>query len=253
MGFYIIGDLHGSNKDLIEVINKLPKEPCTVICAGDVGLEYGNAAMLHRYAKNTRKMKRRMEESGHTWYVMRGNHDNCYYRDHYADDDYFVTLDGFLTERQFPRIRYFPDQGWQGYLYDASNIYRHIKTLILPGAYSVDKYYRLQTGCSWNPDEQLTEDERDNLLYLVENDDYYDIVVSHTYPRNLEPKIEYLFMSGLDQNLIDKTTEDFLQKVSDKIEFTHWFFGHLHDDKELDEKHTLLYHNPANIYDYIKR
>ncbi|MBS5216388.1 MAG: hypothetical protein KHY79_11295 [Clostridiales bacterium] len=37
------------------------------------------------------------------------------------------------------------------------------------------------------------------------------------------------------------TFTDFLQEISEKLDYSHWYFGHFHDDIELDERHTLLY------------
>ena len=53
-----------------------------------------------------------------------------------------------------------------------------IKTLVLPGAYSVDKYVRLANNWSWFPQEQCNEEEMAAGVALAQSDSY-DLVLSH--------------------------------------------------------------------------
>ena len=59
--------------------------------------------------------------------------------------------------------------------------------LILGGAYSVDKEYRLKNGWNWFSDEQMSEDERNRILNLIEYLNHYDYILSHTAPISEEP------------------------------------------------------------------
>lgn len=62
--------------------------------------------------------------------------------------------------------------------------------LFLPGAYSIDKDYRLTKGYPYNPKEQLNHFEMNNLInkleYFLLNDNI-DFVISHTFPLSWEP------------------------------------------------------------------
>ena len=82
-----------------------------------------------------------------------------------------------------------------------------IKTLVLPGAYSVDKYVRLANNWSWFPQEQCNEEEMAAGIALAQSDSY-DLVLSHTCPIIYEPTD--LFLSVVDQSTVDKTTERWL-------------------------------------------
>lgn len=53
------------------------------------------------------------------------------------------------VEVSYPHIKYASDRAA---LYTIADQL----TLVIPGAYSVDKYYRLQMGWNWFPGEQLT-------------------------------------------------------------------------------------------------
>ena len=47
-----------------------------------------------------------------------------------------------------------------------------------------------------------------------------------------------------DPNWMNPQTDvltDFLDELEDKLQFRHWYYGHFHVDKNVDEKHTVLF------------
>ena len=40
---------------------------------------------------------------------------------------------------------------------------------------------------------------------------------------------------------------NFLFTVDKQLEFTHWYFGHYHIDREIDDKHTALYQDVIKL------
>ena len=57
------------------------------------------------------------------------------------------------------------------------------KSIVIGGAYSVDKYYRLQRGMNWFPDEQPSDEiklKTEKQLSAVNWN--VDIVLTHTWP-----------------------------------------------------------------------
>ena len=195
---------------------------------------------------------------------MRGNHDSSYWDRHaywdktqacyIANDGWAFTDDHmYLYQKKYPNILYVADGGG---IYNIGNY----NFLMIPGAYSVDKWYRLRMGYPYNPNEQLTEEQWQDLYRIIkvwcDLNFEIDFVIGHTFPYKLQPEIEYLFMEGLDQSAIDKTTEHWLDTLSELYEtnfaFKHYFGGHFHDDKQLTDKYTMLYHNIINIEDYIE-
>ncbi len=69
--------------------------------------------------------------------------------------------------------------------------------LVCGGAYSVDKYYRLQRGWNWWPDEQPNELTK-GLVRFMATRYPIDIMLTHTCPLRFEPK--ELFLDGIDQS-----------------------------------------------------
>ena len=84
--------------------------------------------------------------------------------------------------------------------------------LVIGGAYSVDKNYRLQMGYNWYPSEQPSEEIKDKLLMYVEKNPQIDVVLSHTCPYKYLPR--EVFMKGINPLKVDYSTEFFLDKLS---------------------------------------
>lgn len=243
---YITGDKHGSHlayADAIEQIDNPTEEDVIIVC-GDAGLEYGGQVM-----GSCRKVMKKFPGS---WLIMRGNHDNRYWRDHMTQDGWNVSYKfdrATLVQKKYSNIHYVVDGG------DVYNIDGHI-FLMIPGAYSVDKHYRLRSGLPYEPEEQLTPEEMRKLLAITEiHKDKIEFVCGHTFPRKIEPKLKYLFMDIIDQSSVDKGMEDFLDKVMEIVEgeahFKQYFGAHFHDDKVLSDKYTILYNTVAKMEDYI--
>ena len=106
------------------------------------------------------------------------------------------------------------------------------KILVIGGAYSVDKQYRLLHGYKWFKDEQLTKKEMDTILDKVKGK-HFDIVLTHTCPYKYEPR--EVFMQGLDQSKVDKSMEIFLDEIEENISYDKWYCGHYHTEKQIDK------------------
>lgn len=222
----VTGDTHGRvHGRIVEIANKYPDfkpEETGIIILGDVGLNY----YLSRTEKKNKKI---INESGYTLFCIRGNHER-----RPEDVPGMTTIydsevkNNLWIEEDFPNIKYLKD----GYEYNFGGYH----CLILGGAYSIDKWWRLQQAAArgesfsgWFENEQLNEEEREAILEEVWNCDY-DFVFSHTAPISWEPTD--LFLSFVDQSTVDKTTEYFLESVKEILgSWGIWCFGHYHADR----------------------
>ena len=112
---------------------------------------------------------------------------------------------------------------------------RVLTALVCGGAYSVDKDYRLRRGWHWWPDEQPNELTK-GLVRLMAVEKQIDIMLTHTCPLRFEPT--ELFISGIDQNTVDKSTEQFFDEIYSLFpayQEPMWYFGHFHGNKYTDE------------------
>lgn len=208
----VTGDCHGQ----FSRFKHLDKTSNTgVIILGDVGLNYNLDENDHVRKKSL------CNHYPHTFYCVRGNHEarpGEYLGMKLIHDE---NVGGAVwIEEEFPRIRYFCD--WGFYTIDGLSV------LVIGGAYSVDKYYRLAQGYKWFEDEQLAPFEREACMRNIKHKEF-DLVLSHTCPLSLQPTD--LFLRGLDQSTVDNSMEIWLEELANKVEWKLWLFGHYHADR----------------------
>ena len=47
-------------------------------------------------------------------------------------------------------------------------------------------------------------------------------------------------LPGLDQSMVDHSTEEWLDKIEDRLNYKDWFCGHWHIDKRIDKMHFMM-------------
>ena len=133
-------------------------------------------------------------------------------------------------EEAYPSVLFAKD----GEIYALEGL-RHI---VIGGAYSVDKFYRLSRGYGWWSDEQPSEEIKQYVeQQLKEN--AIDVVLSHTCPFKYEPVEE--FLPGIDQSTVDDSTEKWLDVIEETTDYMAWFCGHWHTNKRIDKMHFLFH------------
>ena len=125
--------------------------------------------------------------------------------------------------------------GVDGALYNIDGL----RCIAIGGAYSVDKYYRIESGYAWFADEQPSDAIKNyvnNQLLSVSHK--VDVVFSHTCPFKYEPR--EMFLSCIDQATVDDSTEKWLDSIEDKLDYKAWYCGHWHTNKRIDKMHFLF-------------
>lgn len=224
--WFLLGNLHGESYPIKKFYEKnngrlsLDFQKNYFILLGDVG---ANFALKRQRDIN---FKKELSKYPFTYICLRGNHEA---RVKTAIDlhpqawEEKQKYNGIIyVEKEFPNIEYLSDipaiYNFAGY-----------KVFSIPGAYSVDKFYRLQRGWTWYADEQLTEQEMMIGKQLKEDNPDIDLVISHTCPIIYEPTD--LFIPGLDQTLVDKSMERFLGEIEFDFNYKRWAWGHFHADR----------------------
>lgn len=111
-----------------------------------------------------------------------------------------------------------------------------IKFFTFGGAYSIDKMYRSE-GISWFPEETPSRAEYEEGWSNLEKSGFQvDYILTHTGPREIVAQMGYGELSDEEVEL-----RRFLQRVADHTEFTAWYFGHFHEDTEVEEIFFCLY------------
>ena len=210
---YITGDTH---RDFSRVY-KLKKD-CDnmLIVLGDVGINY----YLNEEDKNCKEYLKKLKLK---LFCVRGNHEER--PENIANYKEVEMFGGkVFIEEEYPNLIFAKDG--ETYNIDGKKI------LVIGGAYSVDKQYRLLHGYKWFKDEQLTKEEMDTILEKVKGK-HFDIVLTHTCPYKYEPR--EVFMQGLDQSKVDKSMEHFLDEIEENISYDKWYCGHYHTEKQVDK------------------
>lgn len=135
-----------------------------------------------------------------------------------------------FTEDRYPNILFAKD----GEIYDLDGQ----KAIAIGGAYSIDKAWRVE-GRSWWPDEQPSEEIKSRVEQSLENCSWsIDIVLSHTTPLKYEPT--EVFIRGVDQSKVDKSTEIWLDSIEDRLTYRKWYCGHYHTEKKIDRLQIMF-------------
>ena len=143
---------------------------------------------------------------------------------------------------KWPKLRYFKDWG----VYTLNNY----KVAVVGGAYSVDKFYRLQHNFRWFEDEQLDIDEMIHCTRDFTNLKV-DFIFSHTCPVSWEPTD--MFLTSVDQSTVDKSMELFLDELAKVFDWNIWCFGHYHADR-IERPHVeQFFQNIENLNDITTR
>ena len=112
------------------------------------------------------------------------------------------------------------------------------KCLVIGGAYSVDKFYRLSMGYKWWADEQPTLTIKEYVEQQCKTHPV-DMVFSHTCPYKYAPT--ECFLPGLDQSTVDNSTEHWLDTIEEMLDYKAWYLGHWHINKRIDKLHFLMH------------
>ena len=234
----ITGDTHRNFARFKNYSKEIQKDVNTaVIILGDAGINVTNDEHDNQI-KNflTKRFNFRI-------YCVRGNHELRPQDVSGMKLVYDEDVDGEVyMQDKWPSIRYFKDWG----IYTINGF----KIAVIGGAYSVDKFYRLQNGAFWNESEQLTNEEM--LACTVDlTNQKVDFVFTHTCPICWEPTD--LFLNSINQASVDKSMELFLEEVAQCFDWKIFFFGHFHADRIERPYVEQFYRDTENIQDTYNR
>lgn len=212
---YITGDTH---RDFSRIWNLCRKCNTTtediIIILGDAGINY-----FGDLDNKDRLVKERLSKLPITIFCIHGNHEMrpqnipSYERIEWHGGQVF-------QEKKFPNLLFAID----GEIYELDGK----RCIVIGGAYSIDKHYRLTHGLHWFADEQPSEEVKRHVEAVLAEQEI-DIVLSHTCPKKYEPT--EVFLKGIDQSRVDKSTEEWLDTIEESISYKKWYCGHYHTEK----------------------
>jgi len=124
------------------------------------------------------------------------------------------------------------------------------KFLVLGGARSLDKKKRIPDKTWWEG-EYWSEKEKSELFKLLEADNKFDLVISHTGPH----RINYLKFGDMGDIYFHDEVAFLNDQIDERIQFHEWFYSHwmyandeFYIDPETGRKYQYLFKTTRLIY-----
>jgi len=223
--FYITGDTHGDFSRLYSFCDLVqPSLDDVLIVLGDAGINYYGDS-------RDKKMKSRISyKYPLTLFCIHGNHEMRPTETGLPYKEKLFYGGIVYYEEAFPNILFAKD----GEIYNFPTPEGEKTCLVIGGAYSVDKFYRIHKGYNWFPSEQPSEEIKKYVEdQIAKVGKKVDVVLSHTTPLKYEP-VE-VFLPMIDQSTVDKTTEVWLNDIEASLDYQKWYCGHYHTEKLIDK------------------
>ena len=243
----ITGDTHGRvSQRILNIARNYPDlvpEETAIIILGDAGINF-------YLNKTDKKNKYQINNYGYKIYCVRGNHEERPQNIDTMKFDYDQEVGNWIYwEEDYPNIKYLAD----GAIYN----FKGYRCLAIGGAYSVDKWWRLQQAAAqgssfsgWFEDELLTKEEMDAISSSI-NGEEVDFVFTHTCPHSFEPTD--LFLDCVDQSTVDKSMEYWLEDLRHIFSWKIWCFGHFHADRIERPRVEQFYYSYEEIDNVFNR
>lgn len=95
-------------------------------------------------------------------------------------------------------------------------------------------------GRSWWPEEMPSDEEYLTALETLERAKWkVDYVITHCAPTSIA--------RIMNRHYKPDTLTDFLELINKKLDFHYWLLGHYHDNRNLTEKHILIWEQIVQI------
>ncbi len=220
---YITGDTHGDFSRCYNLCNDAQTTHDDVlIILGDAGFNYYGGR------RDANEKSRVCKKYPITFFCIHGNHEMRPEETGRYKKKMFWGGEVWFEEKH-PNILFAID----GEIYTIPTPNGDVKCLVIGGAYSVDKWYRLMNGYRWWASEQPSDEIKKRVEnHIAEVGNMVDVVLSHTCPVKYEPT--EAFLPSVDQSTVDKSTEVWLGKIEEMLEYKKWYCGHYHIIKKID-------------------
>ena len=213
---YVTGDLHGEYSRFQKTgIKKLKKGDTLIVC-GDFGFVWDGGA------KEKKILKKIGKKRFNTVFVT-GCHDNYDLLKEYPESEWcggkVRVLSGKLM--QLCRGEIYTREGKSFFAFG--------------GGESADAMLREENHFWW-PEEQPTPEEEEYAFKKLEQwGNKVDYIITHDAPISI---CEFLNLPPIDVN---SRINNMLEKVGKTVTFKRWFFGKLHQDKVITNRHHAVY------------
>lgn len=248
MAIYITGDCHGDyrrfNTESFPEQKEMTKEDYMIVC-GDFGFWSESSEQIW--------WRKWLEKKPFSTLWVDGNHENYDLLKKYPVEEWH----GGKIQRITPSIihlmrgqvfeidgcRIFTFGGAQshdidGGILDPDDLEFHEKKKVLDQSCLP---YRINHISWWREELPSKEEYEEGLRNVKVCGNGVDYIITHC----ASSTIQAILGGGMYKP--DRLT-DYFMEVEGKLQFKKWFFGHYHDNRNVDEKHILLYEQMIQIW-----
>lgn len=257
MGIYITADIHGNPFSRLNTENFYEQKEFGKNKYENIVIQLGDCGIIWNRDEETKEEKYKLkwlEDKHFTFAFCDSNHDNVPRLDSYP----IIEWNGGLVNQIRPNVLRLR----RGEVYTIENK----KFFCFGGATSHDisdgiidydedgewkkkakkldrqgKYMYRINGLSWWPEELPSQEEMDNGIKNLEKHDWkVDYIITHSPPASVLALIGH----GIyDQDILTTYLED----VRSKTDFKRHYMGHMHINRQLNERDILLYEQIIRI------
>lgn len=226
---YITGDTHiPIDIHKLSIVNfpeqkQMTKNDFVIIC-GDFG------GIWNRSEEEIYWLKW-LNEKNFTTLFVDGNHENFDLLNSYESGHFY----GGKVHRILANIYHL----MRGQIFD----FNGTKFFTMGGAESHDKQYRRENISWWKEEIPSCQEYEEGLTNLDKYNWNVDYVLTHAGPKSI--------INNMIKYLDNNSLTDYLETLHLQLQYNHWYFGHYHLDKQLDNKHTILYNSIVKLKSYI--
>ncbi|NFA60855.1 metallophosphoesterase [Clostridium sporogenes] len=221
---FVTGDTHiPRDIEKLNELNFLEYKNLTkndyVIITGDFGGVWNNSC-LELYYRNW------LNNKPWTTLFVDGNHENFDLLNSYKVEEWHGGKVHFITENIIHLMR--------GQVFTINGL----EFFTMGGATSTDKENRREHISWWEEEVPDSNEMAEGLANLEKHNNEVDYILTHTCSSSALKDINkiYGFQPKPEENL-----NRYLQIIEEKVKFKKWYFGHFHEDIEIDQKHTLIF------------
>ena len=238
---YITGDTHSDfsrfELDKFPIQKELTKDDYVIICG-----DFGGVWTFEEENSHEKAILNWLEQRNFTTLFVDGNHENFDRLYNYSIEEWH----GGKVHKIRPSVIHL----MRGEIFDIDNK----KFFAFGGAKSHDiqdgilnldegekiyemrkrgAYFRIRNYSWWDLELPTDEEMKNGIKNLEEVNYKVDYIISHCCPTNIQTLLNPMYKKDI--------LTDYLQEISEKCEFKKWYFGHYHENRQVNSEFVLLY------------
>lgn len=231
---YVTGDTHGeitrfSTRRFKARDFRLTKDDYLIICGDFGGVWFWPESQYYNRDKYIQKW---FANKPWTTLFVDGNHENHHMLATYSIDEWNGGYVHHIVQDKVIHLM-------RGQVFNIDGT----KIFTMGGAASHDRECR-KVNIDWWEEEIPSSMEYQIALDNLEKHNYQvDYIISHCAPTSITKQIIGKYWLPQD----DCSENQFFEILTKNTEYKHWYFGHYHEDRTVDLKHTCLYHQILSL------